>query len=39
MSTATTTAHSTEDVALRWFRRLMWAGIIGNVIVGIVSIA
>src|SRR5262249_2858255 len=39
MSTATTTAHSTEDGALRWFRRLMWAGIIGNVIVGIVSIA
>ena len=39
MSTATTTARSTEDGALRWFRRLMWAGIIGNVIVGIVSIA
>ena len=39
MSTATTTAHSTEDGALRWFRRLMWAGIIGNVVLGIVSIA
>src|SRR6516162_2995780 len=39
MSTATTTAHSTEDGALRWFRRLMWAGIVGNVVVGIVSIA
>src|SRR5262245_63571116 len=39
MSTATTTAHSTEDGALRWFRRLMWAGIISNVVVGIVSIA
>src|SRR5215468_11294051 len=39
MSTATTTAHSTEDGALRWFRRLMWAGIIGYVVVGIVSIA
>src|SRR5260221_9032663 len=39
MSTATTTAHSTEDGALRWFRRLMWAGIIANVVVGIVSIA
>ena len=39
MSTATTTAHSTEDGALRWFRRLMWAGIIANVVVGIASIA
>src|ERR1700756_909942 len=39
MSTATATAHSTEDGALRWFRRLMWAGIIANVVVGIVSIA
>ena len=39
MSTATTTAHSTEDGALRWFRRLMWAGIVGNVVLGIVSIA
>src|SRR5205807_9435761 len=38
MSTATTTAHST-DGALRWFRRLMWAGIIANLVVGIVSIA
>jgi len=37
MSTAT--AHSTEDGALRWFQRLMWAGIIANVVVGIVSIA
>ena len=39
MSTMTTTAHPTEDGALRWFRRLMWAGIIANVVVGIVSIA
>src|SRR5499433_2090485 len=39
MSTATTTAHSTEDGALRWFRRLMWAGIIANLVVGVVSIA
>src|SRR6201982_831043 len=39
MSTATATAHSTEDGALRWFQRLMWAGIIANVVVGIVSIA
>ena len=38
MSTATTTAYST-DGALRWFQRLMWAGIIANVVVGIVSIA
>ena len=39
MSTATTTTHSTEDRALRWFRRLVWAGIVANVVVGIVSIA
>src|SRR6266699_2347316 len=39
MSTATTTAHSTEDGALRWFRRLVWAGIVGNIVLGIVSIA
>ena len=39
MSTATTTAHPIEDGALRWFQRLVWAGIIGNVVVGIVSIA
>ena len=39
MSTATTTAHPIEDGALRWFQWLVWAGIIGNVVVGIVSIA
>src|SRR5262249_30440084 len=39
MSTATTTAHATEDGAVRWFRRLMWAGIIANLVVGVVSIA
>src|SRR6266511_1304859 len=39
MSTATTTAHPTEDGALRWFRRLVWAGIVGNIVLGIVSIA
>src|SRR4029077_3091350 len=39
MSTATTTAHPIEDGALRWFQRLVWAGIVGNVVVGIVSIA
>jgi len=39
MSTATTTAHPIEDGALRWFQRLVWAGIIGNVVVGIVSLA
>src|SRR5256886_9934799 len=32
MSTATTTA--TEDRALRWFRRLVWAGIVGNIVLG-----
>src|SRR6476619_1841321 len=39
MSTATTTAHPIEDGALRWFQRLVWAGIIANIVVGIVSIA
>ena len=39
MSTATTTAHPIEDGALRWFERLVWAGIIANIVVGIVSIA
>ena len=39
MSTMTTTADPPEGGALRWFRRLMWAGIIANVVVGIVSIA
>src|SRR5262249_9912756 len=39
MSTTTATAHSSEDGALRWFRRLVWAGIIANLFVGIVSIA
>src|SRR5256886_12913405 len=34
MSTATTTAHPTEDRALRWFRRLVWAGIVGNIVLG-----
>src|SRR5215813_13928925 len=39
MSTAATTAPPIEDGALRWFRRLVWAGIIANIVVGIVSIA
>ena len=39
MSTATTTAHPIEDGALRWFQRMVWAGIVGNVVVGILSIA
>ena len=38
MSTATT-AHSTENGALRWFQRLVWAGIVANIVVGIISIA
>src|SRR5262249_3895694 len=38
MSTATT-AHSTENGALRWFLRLVWAGIVANIVVGIISIA
>jgi mono/diheme cytochrome c family protein len=38
MSTATT-AHSTENGALRWFQRLVWAGIVTNIVVGIISIA
>src|SRR4030095_16403562 len=39
MSTAATTAHSMEDGALRWFRRLVWAGIVANIVLGIISIA
>jgi mono/diheme cytochrome c family protein len=39
MSTAQTTTYAAEDPALRWFRRLVWAGIVANVIVGVVSIA
>ncbi|MGA7490529.1 MAG: cytochrome c [Xanthobacteraceae bacterium] len=38
MATATTT-HSSEPSALRWYRRLVWAGIAANIVVGIVSIA
>src|SRR6266480_2399679 len=38
MSTATT-AHSAEGGALQWFRRLVWLGIIANVVVGIVGVA
>ena len=38
MSTATTT-HASEPGALRWYRWLVWAGIIANVVVGVVSIA
>jgi mono/diheme cytochrome c family protein len=38
MSTAQTT-YAAEDPALLWFRRLVWAGIVANVIVGVVSIA
>src|SRR5262249_55436950 len=39
MSIATTTAPPIEDGALRWFQRLVWGGVIANVIVGICSIA
>ena len=39
MSTAQTTTYAAEDPALRWFRRLVWAGIVANVIVCVVSIA
>ena len=39
MSTAQTTTYAAEDPALRWFRRLVWAGIVANLVVGIVSIA
>jgi mono/diheme cytochrome c family protein len=38
MSTATT-AHSAEDGALQWFRRLVWLGIIANIVVGVVGVA
>jgi mono/diheme cytochrome c family protein len=38
MSTAATT-HASEPGALRWYRWLVWAGIIANFVVGIVSIA
>src|SRR5919201_315016 len=37
MSTAAMT--STENGALRWFQRLVWAGIVANIVLGIVSIA
>ena len=37
MSTTATT-HSTEPGALRWYRRLVWAGIVSNIAVSIVSI-
>ena len=39
MSTAPTMTHSAEDPALRWYRWLVWAGIIANLLVGMVSIA
>jgi mono/diheme cytochrome c family protein len=39
MSTAPTMTHSAEDPALRWYRWLVWAGIIANFVIGIVSIA
>jgi mono/diheme cytochrome c family protein len=39
MPTVQTTTYAGEDPALSWFRRLMWAGIIANIIVGVVSIA
>jgi mono/diheme cytochrome c family protein len=38
MSTAATT-HASEPGALRWYRWLVWAGIIANFAIGIVSIA
>jgi mono/diheme cytochrome c family protein len=38
MSTAATT-HASEPGALRWYRWLVWAGIIANVVVGVVSLA
>jgi mono/diheme cytochrome c family protein len=38
MSTAATT-HASEPGALRWYRWLVWAGIIANFVIGIVSIA
>jgi mono/diheme cytochrome c family protein len=38
MSTANTT-HASEPGALRWYRWLVWAGIIANFVIGIVSIA
>lgn len=37
MSTAATT-HSTEPGALRWYRRLVWVGIVTNIVVATVSI-
>jgi len=37
MSTTATT-HSTEPGALRWYRWLVWAGIVSNIVVSIVSI-
>jgi mono/diheme cytochrome c family protein len=39
MSTVPTMTHSAEDPALRWYRWLVWAGIIANFVIGIVSIA
>ena len=39
MSPANTTAHATEDKWLRWYRWLVWAGIVANIIVGTTSIA
>jgi mono/diheme cytochrome c family protein len=38
MSPANTTAHATEDKWLRWYRWLVWAGIVANIIVGTASI-
>src|SRR5262245_11795993 len=38
MSIGRTTAHSTEDKWLRWYRWLVWAGIVANIIVGTTSI-
>jgi RoxA-like, cytochrome c-like len=38
MPTAATT-HASEPGALRWYRWLVWAGIIANFVIGIVSIA
>ena len=38
MSIGRTSAHSTEDKWLRWYRWLVWAGIVANIIVGTTSI-
>ena len=34
----TAATHSTEPGALRWYRWLVWAGIVSNIVVSVVSI-